>query len=442
MLLRLIIQNFLSFDDQVQFDMFPNMKRTQMSDHVYRDSCDVPLLKQAAIFGPNGAGKSNLVKAMEFIRTFALDKDFANKIEVDKYFYLLKDNIHNDPIYLAIEFVHHKHIYFYEIEIGVNGTVKEGLYESQPKEEKLDLIYERNNKRVTFARDIDQAIMGAITNLLEKNPMSSLMALNGEFPIVADQRCALAADWFKSGLAIIGVHSFLPTLIEILRDDDKMMEFARGLVHCLGVGVSGINLQETEFDSWAKQHIAIAKTLPDNIDKMRTLSLSANSTPILSIDIKDGVRKVYQLIFDNVGKNGYIGRLDTSMQSDGTLRALTLLPALYYACKMGKTVVVDELNCCLSPTMVKGIVGYFANNEETNGQLIFTTHDNQLLEEKSILRSDEIWFVDKREGASVLYSHNDFKEHHTISPYRGYNEGRYGAIRYVNLLERSHVKQR
>ena len=201
-------------------------------------------------------------------------------------------------------------------------------------------------------------------------------------------------------------------------------------------------MQETEFDSWAKQHIAIAKTLPDDIDKMRTLSLSANSTPILSIDIKDGVRKVYQLIFDNVGKNGYIGRLDTSMQSDGTLRALTLLPALYYACKMGKTVVVDELNCCLSPTMVKGIVEYFANNEETNGQLIFTTHDNQLLEEKSILRSDEIWFVDKREGASVLYSHNDFKEHHTISPYRGYNEGRYGAIRYVNLSERSYVKQR
>lgn len=408
-----------------------------MSDHVYRDSSDVPLLKQAAIFGPNGAGKSNLVKAIEFIRTFALDKDFANKIEVDKYFYLLKDNVHNEPIYLAIEFEHHQHIYFYEIEIGVNGTVKEGLYESKPKEEKLDLIYERNDKGMTFAQDVDQAIMGAIKNLLEKNPMSSLMALNEEFPIVADERCALAADWFKSGLEIIGVHSFLPTLIEILRDDDKMMEFARGLVHCLGVGVSDMNLQETDFDSWAKQHIAIAKTLPDDIDKMRTLSLYANSTPILSIDIKDGVRKVYQLIFDNVGKNGYIGRLDTSMQSDGTLRALTLLPALYYACMMGKTVVVDEINCCLSPTMVKGIVEYFAKTKDTNGQLIFTTHDNQLLDEKDILRSDEIWFVDKREGASMLYSHNDFKEHHTISPYRGYKEGRYGAIRYVKLTDRS-----
>ncbi len=435
MLLRLIIKNFLSFDDEVQFDMFPNMKRTQMPNHVYTDLCDVPLLKQAAVYGQNGAGKSNLVKAMEFIRAFALDKDFVKHIEIAKYFYLLKDNVEKAPISLSVEFEYNKRFYFYEIEIGTKNVVKEGLYESFPKEGKLDLIYERKNREVTFAKEVDSTIVDATRKLLVRNPMSSLMALNGEFPIVTDDRCGLAAKWFKSKLEIIGVHSFLPTLIDLLRDNKPMMEFVKGLVHCLGVGVNAMNLQESDFDSWAKQHIAIAKNLPDNMDKVKSMSLSANSAPVLSINVKDGIRKVYQLIFDNVGKNGYIGQLDTSMQSDGTIRALTLLPALYYACKQGKTVVVDEINCCLSPTMVKGIVEYFARTEGTNGQLIFTTHDNQLLDEKNILRSDEIWFVDKRDGASILYSHNDFKEHHTISPYRGYNEGRYGAIRFVKLIE-------
>lgn len=435
MLLRLIIKNFLSFDDEVQFDMFPNMKRTQMADHIYTDLCDVPVLKQAAIYGQNGAGKSNLVKALEFIRAFALDKDFIKSIEIDKFFYLLKDNASNAPISLSLEFEQNKRFFFYEIEIGPKQVVKEGLYESFPKESKLDLVYERKEREVTFAKDVDSTIMDAIKKLLGKNPMSSLMALNSEFPIVADERCARAAKWFKAKLKIIGVHSFLPTLIDLLRDNTPMMEFVKGLVHCLGVGVNAMNLQETDFDSWAKKHIAIAKNLPSDMDKVKSMSLSANSTPVLSINVKDGVRKVYQLIFDNIGKNGFVGRLDTSMQSDGTLRALTLLPALYYACKLGKTVVVDEINCCLSPTMVKGIVEYFAKSNGTNGQLIFTTHDNQLLDEKDILRSDEIWFVDKREGASVLYSHNDFKEHHTISPYRGYNEGRYGAIRFVKLIE-------
>lgn len=435
MLLRLIIKNFLSFDDEVQFDMFPNMKRTQIADHIYTDLCDVPVLKQAVIYGQNGAGKSNLVKALEFMRAFALDKDFIKSIEIDKYFYLLKDNASNAPISLSLEFEQNKRFFFYEIEIGPKQVVKEGLYESFPKESKLDLVYERKEREVTFAKDVDSTIMDAIKKLLGKNPMSSLMALNSEFPIVADERCARAAKWFKAKLEIIGVHSFLPTLIDLLRDNTPMMEFVKGLVHCLGVGVNAMNLQETDFDSWAKKHIAIAKNLPSDMDKVKSMSLSANSTPVLSINVKDGVRKVYQLIFDNIGKNGFVGRLDTSMQSDGTLRALTLLPALYYACKLGKTVVVDEINCCLSPTMVKGIVEYFAKSNGTNGQLIFTTHDNQLLDEKDILRSDEIWFVDKREGASVLYSHNNFKEHHTISPYRGYNEGRYGAIRFVKLIE-------
>lgn len=435
MLLRLIIKNFLSFDDEVQFDMFPNMKRTQIADHIYTDLCDVPVLKQAAIYGQNGAGKSNLVKALEFMRAFALDKDFIKSIEIDKYFYLLKDNASNAPISLSVEFEQNKRFFFYEIEIGPKQVVKEGLYESFPKESKLDLVYERKEREVTFAKDVDSTIMDAIKKLLGKNPMSSLMALNSEFPIVADERCARAAKWFKAKLEIIGVHSFLPTLIDLLRDNTPMMEFVKGLVHCLGVGVNAMNLQETDFDSWAKKHIAIAKNLSSDMDKVKSMSLSANSTPVLSINVKDGVRKVFQLIFDNIGKNGFVGRLDTSMQSDGTLRALTLLPALYYACKLGKTVVVDEINCCLSPTMVKGIVEYFAKSNGTNGQLIFTTHDNQLLDEKDILRSDEIWFVDKREGASVLYSHNDFKEHHTISPYRGYNEGRYGAIRFVKLIE-------
>ena len=344
MLLRLIIKNFLSFDDEVQFDMFPNMKRTQMANHIYTDLCDVPLLKQAAIYGQNGAGKSNLVKALEFIRAFALDKDFAKNIEIDKFFYLLKDNVNNDQITLSVEFEHNKRFFFYEIGIGRKKIIIEGLYESFPKEGRIDLIYERKSREVTFAKEVDDTIMEAIKKLLDKNPMSSLMALNGEFPIVADERCVLAAKWFKTKLEIIGVHSFMPTLIDLLRVNKPMMEFVQGLVHCLGVGVNAMNLQESDFDSLAKQHIVMAKNLPGNMDKVKSMSLSANSTPVLSINVKDGVRKVYQLIFDNVGKNGFVGRLDTSMQSDGTLRALTLLPALYYACKMGKTVVVDEIN--------------------------------------------------------------------------------------------------
>ena len=150
MLLRLILKNFLSFDDEVQFDMFPNMKRTQLTNHIYTDLCDVPLLKQAAIYGSNGAGKSNIVKALEFLRAFALDKDFAKTLELGKFFFLLKKDAGKAPISLALEFETDKRFFFYELELTATSVAKEGLYESFPKEGKFDLVYERRTRQTLW----------------------------------------------------------------------------------------------------------------------------------------------------------------------------------------------------------------------------------------------------------------------------------------------------
>lgn len=435
MILRIILKNFLSFDDEMQFDMFPNMKRTSLPEHITMAAGKLPVLKMAAIFGQNGAGKSNIVKAIEFVRNFAVHKYFIRSLELENYFFLLKEDAAKEPIYLAVEFESQGKFLFYEIEISPNYIAKECLYETFPLEDKVELIFERKKQNVAFPQgaSVDDAIAEATKKMLEKNPMSSLLALNGEFPIVQDPRCKTAYKWFRGQLEVIGVHTMLPELIEILRNNTEMLEFARNFINRLEVGANGMNMVESDFDQWAKKHIMLAKKLPDDMDKVKSVLLSANSMPVLSISLEGGIRKVYQLIFDTIGKSGYIGHLDTSAQSDGTLRVLTLLPALYFA-KQGKTIVVDEINCCLSATMVKGIVEFFAKTNDAKGQLIFTTHEEQLLGERDILRSDEIWFVDKKEGASIIYSHNDFKEHHTISPMRGYKEGRYGAIRYVNLL--------
>ena len=437
MLLRLLLHNFLSFDDEMQFDMFPNPKRTNLGNHIYVENGEIPILKQAAIYGANGAGKSNLVKALAFIKGFAVMKDFLNRIDLPNLHFQLKEDAEKTPIYIGIEIETLKKYFFYEVEIMSKAIVKETLSETFPLQGRSELVFERKGNKLEYAENVsvDEAVKKATSNMLAKNPKSSVLSLNREFPIILDTRCNLVYKWFNSKLEIIGIHTFLPTLIDLLRDDKQMMEFARKLMFKLEVGISDFSMEESDFDQWAKKHIELANQIPSDIKQQDSLALNANNMPILSINIENGIRKVYQLIFDNIGKNGFVGHLDSSLQSDGTLRALTLLPALYFATKKEKTVVVDEINYCLSPTMVKGIVEFFAKTGETNGQLIFTTHDTQLLDAKDILRSDEIWFVDKHEGASIIYSHNDFKEHHTISTFRGYNEGRYGAIKFVNLLD-------
>ena len=50
MLLRVILKNFLSFEDEVQFDMFPNMRKESLPNHVTMAADSLPILKMAAIY--------------------------------------------------------------------------------------------------------------------------------------------------------------------------------------------------------------------------------------------------------------------------------------------------------------------------------------------------------------------------------------------------------
>ena len=53
MLLRVILENFMSFEDKVQFDMFPNTKRASLPNHITIAARVLPTLRMAAIYGAN-----------------------------------------------------------------------------------------------------------------------------------------------------------------------------------------------------------------------------------------------------------------------------------------------------------------------------------------------------------------------------------------------------
>ena len=85
--------------------------------------------------------------------------------------------------------------------------------------------------------------------------------------------------------------------------------------------------------------------------------------------------------------------------------------------------------------IVKELVSKFSFDNKTKGQLIFSTHESNLLDQE-ILRTDEIWFAEKNtNGATRLYSLSDFKEHNTIDIRKGYLNGRYGAIPFLGNLK-------
>lgn len=114
-------------------------------------------------------------------------------------------------------------------------------------------------------------------------------------------------------------------------------------------------------------------------------------------------------------------------------------PLVLKVLKTGGTLVMDEFDRSIHQATVMNIILAFHNDEinKHHAQLIFTTH-NPIFLDASLLRRDEIKFVERNEdNNSIHYSLSDFK---TASGVRkdedymnNYFVNRYGAIKDIDF---------
>jgi len=129
--------------------------------------------------------------------------------------------------------------------------------------------------------------------------------------------------------------------------------------------------------------------------------------------------------------------LDLDEESAGTRTLFRLAPSVFRALQSGGLLLVDELESSLHPLIGLAVVNLFncpkANSK--NAQVVFTTHDTNLLGTtlgQPPLRRDQVWFTEKdKEGASKLYPLTDFNPRKSENLERGYLQGRYGAIPFL-----------
>ena len=103
-----------------------------------------------------------------------------------------------------------------------------------------------------------------------------------------------------------------------------------------------------------------------------------------------------------------------------------------------KTLNFDELEKEMHPMLFELIVSKFQSktSNPNNAQLIFTTHNTELLN-MELIRKDQIYFADKRrkDGSSSLYSISEFATPTTENVRKGYLMGKYGATPDIEIEE-------
>jgi hypothetical protein len=233
-------------------------------------------------------------------------------------------------------------------------------------------------------------------------------------------------NWFSNGNAISGlVHeNYRGVTFQLLTDPDcrpAILEFLKNL----DLGFDEVQVQEEDFHP---------EQLPEGIPLATRLRISS--------DLKG--KKVFRFKtmhdqFDPAGKK--VGKVEFDLEfqeSSGTNKIFDLLGPVFDTLLTGQLLVVDELDAKLHPLLTKALVALF-NSEENNpnnAQLVFATHDTNLLTYGNF-RRDQIYFVEKdQEGATSLYSLAEYKEdgapvRKDRSFEKDYVQGRYGAIPYV-----------
>ena len=428
MLLRFSISNFLSFHEKVSFDMFPNQNRVRFPEHIYQQ--EVPLLKESALYGPNGSGKSNFIKAAGFLKQFLTEKDFLQRVDLNRYRYRLTE-VNDKPIVLEMEFSVGGKYYVYLVKIG--NSISEELYKSGLGKKEDEMVFKREGSRLE-SKYVDNQT--SAERLLSMNPKSSVLPMNIEFPIFNSEDVVFVFRWFKEKVEVLDITSKIPVLIHMMASDAKLQKFANELLTKCDLNINDFSVQEHTFDEWIEKHREsglegiLEKHLKDVGSGVEFGHDMRNEFNIYKDS--DGTRKVQEFAFKQRGEGGFEGVMDILSQSDGTVRMLTLIPAFYHALFNEKTVFVDEIENSIHPNLIFEMVKYYSS-KRSNGQLIYTTHLTKLMDQQELLRLDEYWIVRKENAQTKMRSMSEFSIHNTIKIENGYLQGRYGGVPHVSL---------
>lgn len=124
-------------------------------------------------------------------------------------------------------------------------------------------------------------------------------------------------------------------------------------------------------------------------------------------------------------------------ESRGTQTLFRMALPVLQVMESGGVLIVDELESSLHPALAHQIVRQFNDPSVNyrNAQILFTTHDTNLLGtvvDEPALRRDQVWLTEKDpEGATVVYPLTDYKPRKAENLERGYLQGRYGAVPFL-----------
>jgi AAA15 family ATPase/GTPase len=420
MLLEFTVGNYLSFKTKTTLSLVATSIKEHIDTNVFSTDRN-DLLKGAVIFGANSSGKSNFIKAMSTMRRLVLQsfKQSSAK-ELDIVPFLLNTETESAPSFFESVFIIDNIRYRYGFEVDKKQIHSEWLFEAPKKAEKP--LFLREGGGIEVMKEFPEG-----KDLEERTRDNAL------FLAVSDQFNGKIAKkimrWFNNFITISGLsHERYKRITFEMLENKQTSPILLDFYKKLDLGFDNISTRKKPFDSGE-----LPEDMPESLIKQLVTDLEGT----YKIDIKT-IHKKYNT------KDKVTGNVEFDMrsqESSGTNKLFNISGPVFDVLNDGGVLVVDELDASLHPILTLSITKLFNSIEINphNAQLIFATHDTNLLYYGNY-RRDQIYFMEKDHlGASEMYSLVEYKEEgKTIRKDRSfekdYIEGRYGAIPFIGNL--------
>jgi AAA15 family ATPase/GTPase len=420
MIISFSVQNFGSVKDKQTLTF-----RADKSDHLENSyvihANGFRLLKLALIYGANASGKTTILKALQFLRNIVLEPEAKKTDELDFQPFLFDTETPKQNSFISIEFLSNDTRYYYEVEFCRKAIVREILNFYNPNKANIFTRTTDINSQYTeikFGSKIK--IDKTVEKNLEANTLWNNTVFGGFLKTNIDvKELKEALDWFKNYLRpLIYSRTQLEGFITSKIDNGEISKLdVLSILKKADFHISDIVIQREE------------KEIPEGILDFLKKQLKDSPEQIKRLEEKGKVASINIEFEYTVNQTKYT--LPIEMESQGTRRFYGFAGLLALLIKNFVAFSVDELEASLHPDLyLHFIISFLLNTEKS--QLIATTHNREILDNRDIFRNDAIWFTDKNENcATELYSLADFDSsivRNTTNVLNAYKSGKLKAI--------------
>lgn len=429
MLIRFAVENWMSFREEVILSMIASSERQHSERLRPLSNYRTRILPIASVYGGNASGKSNLIKAIHFAQDFIVSGPKQSYSTRVKPFRLDKKSV-NHPTRFRFEVLIDGHIYEYSFSLSSKRVMEEELKRLRVTRD--DILFRRAGSKFELG---DEFIAKSALQVVFEGTQDNQLFLTNS---VSQKRAEFKQlfDWFDSTLTVIFPQSYFGGLPYITSRQNAVFEKIISLLNGLDSGIA--NLQQVSIPIERVPNNIIAEVEDDPEGQVTGYELAGDG--LVFVFKRRGKVIAKKLITVHKSKHGEKANFNLDEESDGTRRLLDLLPAFVALehSRRDRVFIIDEFDRSLHSLLAKKMLErYLAQlKDKFNSQLIFTTHNVQLMDQE-ILRRDEIWIVEREEsGASALASFSDFKDVRNDKDIRkSYLQGRMGGVpRLTNKL--------